>query len=387
MKVLYLTGMYPTPAYPQKGIFCHEQAKALKSAGVDVTVVVPVTFYDREVKEKKWTYEGVEIRYVKFFKLPGTMDFHLTGKSLFRALDRALDLREFDVYHADSPLPTGYAMMLASKKYGVPFIVHGHGLDVFLDVSYDGARNCRKIATVCEEVYTRANAIVGVSQKVLDKIFERVSVQERCYVVYNGVDTEKFTPSEKEKTDEVTILSAGNLIPLKGHGYVLKAFKQVLDKGYENIRCVIAGRGELEDELKALVKELAIEDKVTFTGYVPYDEIKTMMQSADMFILPSYYEALGCVYLESMACGVPAIGCKGNGIDEVIEDGVDGYLVEGKNVEQITERIVEFMDEETRERFGKRAREKVVDKYQWSHSASALIKVYEKVLSGESYGI
>ena len=131
MKVLYLTGMYPTPAYPQKGIFCHEQVKALKNLGIEVTVVVPLTFYDREVKVKEWDYEGVHIRYVRFFKLPRAYDFHRTGKALFRRLDKALDLKAFDIYHADSPLPTGSAVAYASKKYGVPFIVHGHGLDVF----------------------------------------------------------------------------------------------------------------------------------------------------------------------------------------------------------------------------------------------------------------
>lgn len=52
MKVLYISGMYPTPDYPQKGIFCHEQVKALKQIGVDVDVVVPMTIYDKEYKKK-----------------------------------------------------------------------------------------------------------------------------------------------------------------------------------------------------------------------------------------------------------------------------------------------------------------------------------------------
>ena len=59
MKVLYISGMYPTPDYPQKGIFCHEQVKALKQIGVDVDVVVPMTIYDKEYKKRTWNYEGV----------------------------------------------------------------------------------------------------------------------------------------------------------------------------------------------------------------------------------------------------------------------------------------------------------------------------------------
>ena len=53
MKVLYISGMYPTPDYPQKGIFCHEQVKALKQIGVDVDVVVPMTIYERNIKKER----------------------------------------------------------------------------------------------------------------------------------------------------------------------------------------------------------------------------------------------------------------------------------------------------------------------------------------------
>ena len=379
MRVLYLTGMYPTPAYPQKGIFCHEQVKALQKAGVDVTVVVPIVFYDREVKVKEWEYEGVKIRYIKFFKLPGTRDFHKMGNSLFRRLDKKLDLKSFDVYHADSPLPTGTAVMKASKKYGVPFVVHGHGLDVFFDESYAGAKNCDKIAQTCQLVYENADAVIGVSQKVLDMIQKRVDVSTKGYVVYNGVDTDKFCPIEREKKDVFTISSVGNLIPLKGHKYLLQALQIAIEKGYHNLKCVIAGRGYLEEELKELAADLGLQDYVEFLGYVPYSEIVTLMQNSDAFILPSYYEAIGCVYLEAMACGVPVVGCRKNGIDEIIVEGENGYLVDNHNVEQIVDCIISLQDEEKRVEIGKTARKTIVDTYQWIHSARAVKNTYENV--------
>ena len=379
MKVLYLTGMYPTPAYPQKGIFCHEQVKALQNLGIEVTVVVPVTFYDREVKVKEWEYEGVTVRYVRFFKLPKALDFHRTGKSLFRRLDRALDLKSFDIYHADSPLPTGAAVMLASKKYGVPFIVHGHGLDVFFDESYEGVSTCDKIAGVCQSVYEKANAVVGVSEKVLDKIRQRVDLTGKAFVAYNGVDTEQFKPVEKQNTDTVTVISIGNLIPLKGHKYLLQAVKSLKDKGIKNMKCQIVGRGYLEDELKAQTSELGLLEEVEFKGYVPYEEVAALLKNSDIFVLPSYYEALGCVYLEAMACGIPAVGCYENGIDEIIENGESGYLVNNHDVEGLVDCLAALMDSDTREKVGKKAREKVVTSCQWKHSALALQGIYEQV--------
>jgi len=387
MKVLYLTTMYPTPAYPQQGIFCHEQVKALNQEGVDVTVVVPIPFYSRQ-KERRWTYEGVEIQYIRFLKFPGAGDFHRTGKALYRQLRKRLNLGEFDLYHADAALPSGYAAMLASKKYGKPFVVHGHGLDVFLDGSYAGTKNCEKIAAACALVYEKANAVIGVSQKVLDKIQARVDISNKAYVAYNGVDVEKFHPIKKEENEKLTITTIGNLIPLKGHEYTLRAVKELVEKGYKNIQLIIAGRGEQEEFLKQLTAELRLEQFVQFVGYIPYAHIAKLLQNADAFVLPSYYEALGCVYLEAMACGIPAVGCKENGIDEVITHGETGYLIENKSLEQLTACMEYLFDPAERHRIGENARNAVVRQYQWKHSADALKAVYERCAGrGNTHGV
>lgn len=361
----------------------------MKKCGVDVDVVVPMTVYDREHTAKVWEYEGVTIRYIRYFKLPGVTLFEKIGQFLYHALLHAeIDFKQYDVIHADAPLPSGYAAMRASKKYGKPFVVHGHGLDVFLDGSYAGVKNCDKIASVCALVYEEADAVIGVSQKVLDKIQARVDVAQKAYVAYNGVDVEKFHPITKEKRDKLTITSIGNLIPLKGHEYTLHAVKALVEKGYKGIELIIAGRGEQEAFLKQLTAELRLEDHVRFAGYIPYMDIARLLQNADAFVLPSYYEALGCVYLEAMACGIPVVGCKGNGIDEVITHGETGYLIENKSQEQLSACIERLFDEDERHRIGENARNAVVKQYQWKHSADAVKAVYERcVRRGNTHGV
>ncbi len=376
MKVLYITTMYPIPAYPQQGIFCHEQVKALKALGVDVTVVVPIPFYDRQVKVSRWEYEGVKVRYVRFFKIPGSGDFHKTGKALYRRL-RGLNLKQFDIFHADAALPSGQAAMLAAKKLGKPFLVHGHGLDMFLDGSYKDAKNCPQIAQACKQVYETADGIIGVSRKVLDMVQARLDISRRGYVAFNGVDAEKFYPAKKAPADKVTFISIGNLIALKGHDYTLRAMKALVEKGHTNICLKLLGRGPLEQELKDLAEELGIEPYVEFVGYVPYDDVRAKLQESDVFVLPSWYEAFGCVYLEAMACGLPAIGCRGNGIDEVIIHGQTGYLVENKSLEQLTNCMECLLDQATRQQIGKAAREAVTENYLWEHSAKSLLQVYQ----------
>ena len=379
MKVLYISGMYPTPDYPQKGIFCHEQVKALKQIGVDVDVVVPMTVYDKEYETKKWKYEDVEIQYVRFLKLPGGRGYEHIGKLLYYSLLLSgIKFQEYDIIHADAPLPAGDAALKLSKKYKIPFVVHGHGLDVFFDESYKDAPNCKKISKVCKQVYEQANAIAGVSQKVLNCIQERVDIYDKSYVVYNGVDTTKFY-TMSEKISEKYILTVGNLIALKGHDDTIKAFAKLVNSGVTDVRLKIAGRGPLEMELKDLVERLGISNYVDFLGYVPYEKIAELMRNASLFCLPSWYEALGCVYLEAMASGIPTIGCYGNGIDEVITDGLDGFLVDNKNVQQIFEKMKMIFQGKAYENVGVKARKTVEDNYKWIDSAKNLLRLYGEI--------
>lgn len=380
MKVLYITMMYPVPKYPQKGVFCHEQVKALKQIGVEVDVVVPLPFYDKDYEKSEWDYEGVHIRYIRYFKLPGVRGFENIGKYLYHALKRAkIDFDQYDILHADAPLPAGDAMRTISQKYGIPLVVHGHGLDVFLEESYKNAKNCDKIVKTSIRVYQEAAAIVGVSQKVLDQIQKKIDISKKGYVVYNGVDTDEFVPVG-HKNRRIEIVSIGNLIPLKGHDYTIQAVKKIVEKGKYDIHLTIAGRGEKEAELKTLVEKLELSKYVQFVGYVTYDKIVSLLQNSDVFVLPSYYEALGCVYLEAMACGVPVIGCWGNGIDEIIRNGQDGYLVEGKNVESIVENVEKMLEKNHYKEMGRLARENVEKSYRWLDSAQSLREIYIKIL-------
>ncbi len=374
MKVLYITTMYPTPTCPQKGIFCHEQVKALLKLGVDVDVAAIIPIYDREVRQSSWDYEGVHIRYVRFFKLPGARDFHRAGYALFFSLFRAFHLKDYDVYHADAALPAGQAAMIASGKYRIPYIVHGHGLDVYLADSYKDQKNVGKIVAESRRVYQNASGIVGVSQKVLDRIEEN---KENQHVDYNGVDTTKFSPVNHQN-ERVRFISIGNLIQLKGHDLTIRAFKRLSDQYPGKAELEIIGRGPLEEELKALAASLDID--VQFTGYIPYDQVAEHLAKADIFVLPSWFEALGCVYLEAMACGLPVIGCWENGIDEVIHDGEDGFLVHNKNEDELLAVMERLMHKDIREQIGQQARNRVIDSFTWYNSALGCKNIYKKIM-------
>ena len=131
------------------------------------------------------------------------------------------------------------------------------------------------------------------------------------------------------------ILSVGNLIPIKGHDLLLRSVAAIAP-GHPHVQCRIIGDGSERARLQQLARELRIEDRVHFLGRRPRSEVAAAMRDCTLFALPSWYEGLGCVYLEAMSAERPAIACRGQGIEEVISHGENGWLIEPKNLDDLT---------------------------------------------------
>src|SRR5439155_25491343 len=149
-------------------------------------------------------------------------------------------------------------------------------------------------------------------------------------VVYCGVDTEVFrpVPETKRTTDQPTVLFVGNIAENKGVHTVLEAVLRLRSK-YPRIRLQILGRGD--DDLEGRLREAAWADgagsNIEFHGFVGRERLPGFYRQADVFCLPSQYEALGLVYLEAMACGCPVIATAAGGGPEAVVDGKTGIVV------------------------------------------------------------
>ncbi|MDO4746499.1 MAG: glycosyltransferase family 4 protein [Bacillota bacterium] len=124
----------------------------------------------------------------------------------------------------------------------------------------------------------------------------------------------------------IRVLYAGKLIRRKRVDYIIKALSRI-ERG--KIQLDIVGEGPESDKLKDMVLKEKLEDFVIFHGQQSRETVIEMMKSADVFCMPSVEETFGLVYIEAMACGCVTIGTKGEGIDGLIQDGVNGYLVDG----------------------------------------------------------
>jgi teichuronic acid biosynthesis glycosyltransferase TuaC len=268
----------------------------------------------------------------------------------------------------------------------IPYVVTIHGLDAFNRCFQNGvAARWRKAASL--KAYESAGKVICISDKVQRALMEGMTGKILTEVVYNGVDPDFFSPAQShenrtnanEKTAP-TILVVGTLLAGKGQELVLRAIAR-LKNLHPDLQCQMIGEGGDRGRFAALAKDLGIGDRVHFIGRRSRADVAEAMRDCRIFVLPSRNEGLGCVYLEAMACARPAIGCYGQGIDEIIEDGVNGNLIPVDGLDELTEKLQMLLaNVALRTRIGSAARRTVVDKLTLSHQAQNLLRIYDSVV-------
>jgi glycosyltransferase involved in cell wall biosynthesis len=226
---------------------------------------------------------------------------------------------------------------------------------------------------ISQWVYRKARTVVCVSEKVRSKVMQAAPVNSS--VVYNGVDPEKFSADAEAGK---VVLSIGNLIPIKGHDLLLRALAAIQAR-HPDATCDIIGDGPERAKLEALVLELSLASRVRFLGRQSRRQVAESMRHCAVFALPSSYEALGCVYLEAMASEKPAIGCTGQGIAEVIQQGMNGMLVEPGDLQGLARAISMLLDDESlRRRIGRSARHTILHGFTLADQAQRLAELYRE---------
>jgi glycosyltransferase involved in cell wall biosynthesis len=349
----------------------------MAGCGIEHTVLVARPFYRMSSPQPE---NSSEVQWRTFFNLPGNVGLPFSGWFLLSSIDSAIrDLHKrhrIDVIHSHAALPCGYAAARLSMDFGIPFVVTVHGLDAFSTKQVGGwfGAKCERLSKF---VYDRARQVICVSEKVRRAI-EVGAPHAQTSVVYNGVDVNLFTPGAAGQRVDPVILSVGNLIPTKGHDLLIHAFAEIVSR-HQGLQLEIIGEGVERKRLEALARELRVTAKVHFHGRQSRAEIAAALRRCIVFALPSHFEGLGCVYLEAMASGKPVIGCRGQGIDEVIEHGVNGILIEpGDSVALARELDFLLADHSLAAQIGSAARETIVQRFSLAHQVAGLNRVYQE---------
>lgn len=390
MRILVLSTLYPSSIVYMSGIFVHEQVKALVKLGIEVKVIAPVPyvpFFLRRVNNKWSLYDKIpsielideiEIYHTKYIALPNGVlkdfwTYSLTAE-VIKLIKCTKELQNFDLIHAHGALPVDYSAYLLSDKLKLPYIVTVHGETVYQIIN--NRRKFRK----SKKALLKADAVVGVSSKVVDKIQRYYGRKSKIFTVLNGYKKLEFKDRTPGTNENLIILFAATLVKRKGCDYLLKAFSELANK-YFKIHLVIAGGGELLNEMKSLAYELGIQNRVTFTGALSHTDLLTHMSECDIFILPSIDEAFGVVYLEAMSFKKPIIGTEGEGICDILEDNYNGLLVKPRSVESIKSKLELLINsEDLRNKLGNNGYN-TVKELTWERNASETINIYKETLN------
>jgi glycosyltransferase involved in cell wall biosynthesis len=226
------------------------------------------------------------------------------------------------------------------------------------------------------------DGIVAISQKTRIDLIKRGKVRsERIDVIPVGIDLErivKIAPA-RESTD---VLFAGRLIHEKRVDLLLNAIA-VAKKEIPTITCAIIGDGPERGLLEHLAVKLGVEENVSFTGFVDQDGLTAYMKASKVFVLPSIREGFGLVIVEANACGLPVISIRHDmsAVRELVEDGVNGFLVNDISSREIAEAITKLVtDEALRERLAENGFA-MAKKYGWSDISTKIIDTYKKLSS------
>jgi glycosyltransferase involved in cell wall biosynthesis len=226
-------------------------------------------------------------------------------------------------------------------------------------------------------VYRRTPFLV-VSQSTLDEFIERGFPRENFTFAFNAIDHEDLHPTGVPKTKHPSIGYFGRLKKYKSVDHLVRAFAKVR-REIPDAELVIIGRGDFQPELARLAGELNLTDATRFTGFVPSEEKRRLLEELWVVVNPSMKEGWGIVNVEANACGTPAIAADSPGLRDSVIDGYNGRLYPYGNIDVLAERLIEILrNDAERERLRTNAIE-FARSLTWEKSAQATLGLLEQV--------
>ena len=232
-------------------------------------------------------------------------------------------------------------------------------------------------------LFPKATAIITPTKAVRDDLIANFRIpEERIFVIPNPLDIEAIQEAASEPvnhpwfSDSIPVITTvGRLSPRKGIEYLIEAIRILILHKKEKCRLLIVGNGPRRVELQAKVEKEKLTDYITFLGEQP-NPFKFVAKSS-LYIHPALWEGFGYAVVEAMACGIPVIAMKDSGgPEEIINDGVDGFLIPPADPGVMAEAILRLLNDETlRNRIAIQAKERAQQ-----FDARRIVPTYEKVL-------
>jgi colanic acid/amylovoran biosynthesis glycosyltransferase len=255
---------------------------------------------------------------------------------LFEAARLARLLQRTRVEHLHDHIGenSGTVAMLASLLTGIPFsmTIHGPGTFYAAEQFALGTKIARSAFTVCISEFCRSQCM----------LFSPVNAWPRLQIIRCGIDAEVFKAAPIPAGTATRLVCVGRLCAEKGQLLLLEAIRRLVAAGV-SAELVLVGDGPMRKEIERRIRQFDLEKCVRITGWASGKQVHQEILAARAMVLPSFAEGLPVVMMEALALGRPVISTYVAGIPELVEPGVNGWLVPAGNVEALTKAVEEAL--------------------------------------------
>lgn len=308
---------------------------------------------------------------------------HEVSRGMLR-LPAARKIRElvlsgrFDVVHANEAHAVSAAWLGGAHKH-IPFVISRR-------VGYPIGKS-----RMARARYEAAASIVANSKWVAGKAAGSGAPAEKMTVVHEGAEIpERLTPERRREgrrrwgisSEERLLGCVGVLLPDKGQEWLIRALAEIR-KEFPSAKLLLAGDGPRKGRLEALARELGVAEAVQMPGFVA--DVESVYAALDVFLLPSFFEALNNSLLAAMAYEIPSVAFHRGALGEIIEHQKSGLLVSGPDVAEISASVKRILqDVKLGASLGQAARRRVEEHFSAEQMVEGMIRVYERVLREKS---
>lgn len=257
----------------------------------------------------------------------------------YKKLKKLIKKNTFDVIHIHMSYKGSfyrkYYVTKLCKKNNKKVIIHLHGSE-FKDFYNSGNEKRKK---QIRELFTIADASIVLGED-WKKFISGIAPKANVIVINNAV----ALPNIQTRTisDNRTFLFLGALIQRKGVVDLLEAVKQMKNRNVSNFHVLIAGSGAEENQLKEYTEQNGLQSYVDFLGWITKEQKPSLLEKADVLVLPSYNEGLPIAILEAMSYALPIISTDVGSIAEAVQEDVNGFLIAPGDVNALTDAMVKL---------------------------------------------
>jgi glycosyltransferase involved in cell wall biosynthesis len=298
-------------------------------------------------------------------------------------------LRKMDIIHVHHPFTSGQLAIRYCRAENIPLVFTNHTrYDLYAHAYLPMVPEALGDAFVRAYMpsFCKACDLVIAPSAGLKDVLIGLGVESTIDVIPNGIDVHPFQSVEQPVSraelgfdeDDILLTYMGRVGPEKNLPFLLRAFAGIA-KTYDNVNLLILGDGPERENLEDRVRVMGMNDRVKFTGMIPYSELPAYMAAADVFLTASVTEVHPLSVIEALASGLPVVGIQSPGVGDTVEDGVTGFLAPEEDLAVFTAKISRIItDSELRGKMSQKAKD-VSLVYSIENTTQAMIDCYQKL--------